>query len=158
MRLVFLTLLLVAGAACERDAAEPSPAAVFDPARPCEVASATEVAEAVGGRAGEARTVEARSKDRTMLCSYAVGAPVGRVTLHVEDDVSEEQFVDRMARDQLNTEELKGPGELAFVHGGVSVSVWEDGRAISASLQQLDDIDEARGALERLANVIAARL
>lgn len=157
MKRLCLAVLLVACAACESDAPAPA-AAVVDPDRPCAFASAGEIAGAVGGTAGTARSVEARSKDGTLLCTYGVGRPFNTVTLYVEDDVSRGEFVDRMARDPLNTDDLDGAGELAYTHGGVAVSVWEDGRAVSASLQHFGEPDATREALERLGQLIDSKL
>lgn len=158
MRWTLVAVLMLACAACDRDAPAPAPA-VVDPERPCEVATAAEIAEAVGASAPPASPLEGVSRGgRIPLCNYGVGRPYTTVTVQVETDVSEDEFVDRMARDPLNTDELEGAGELAYTHGGVAVSVWEDERALSASLQRFDDVDETRGALERLGRLFASKL
>ena len=134
---------------------------VVDPARPCALATADEIAAAVGGRSGDRREERARAPkgaEGALLCLYEVGPPHLTVSLMVETGVSESAFRRRMERDALNTDALDGAGELAFTHGGVAVSVWDDGRAASASLQDFGDPDETREALEELADLFASKL
>jgi hypothetical protein len=158
VRAVVLVIAVVACAACDGSAPAPE-RAVVDPGRPCEVATAAEIADAIGVAAPAASPSEVESIGGTAtLCNYGVGRPYNVVSLHVEDDVSRDEFVDRMARDPLNTDELAGAGELAYTHGGVAVSVWDDERVLSASVQRADDIDEARRALEGLGRLFASKL
>ena len=155
---ILVPLLLVAG--CDSDPPAP-PRAVVDEERPCELATTAEVAAAVRGREIPATPVEARSsmdKSGTLLCNYPVGPPYSSVTLHVEEDVSEDEFRQRMERDPLNADPLDGAGDLAFTHAGVSVSVWEDGRTASASVQHFEGSDDTRRALEELAELIDSKL
>lgn len=157
MRWVLLALLLCGSAACDSDESRPA-AAIVDPGRPCSFASSDEIARAAGSEGGTASPSQGHSKDGTVLCTFGVGDPFTTVSLHVEDDVSEDEFVDRMARDPLNTDELDGAGGLAYTHGGAMVSVWQDGAAVSASVQHLGGRDETREALERLAELIDSKL
>lgn len=156
---MLLALLVCLSSACESDERAPA-SAVVDPDRPCALASTGEIARAVGSETSAPSPLRGHSKDGTILCSYGVGDPFTTVSVHVEDDVSEDEFVDRMARDPLNTDELDDvdAGALAYTHGGATVSVWEDGSAVSASVQHLGDRDETREALERLAELIDSKL
>jgi hypothetical protein len=154
VKTVFFAAILVAAVACDPG----SDVVVVDEERPCAFATGREVAAAVEGRAGAARAVEAIGKDGTLLCTYDVDAPYSTVTLHVETDVSEKEFRARMERDPLNTDPLEGPGDIAFTHGGVGVSVWEDGDAVSASLQHFGDPAVTHNAVRELGELIAAKL
>ena len=149
-----LAAVLAAAGACDSG----SDAVVIDEDRPCAFATGEQVAGAVEGRAGSARAVEARGKDGTLLCAYDVGAPYSTVTLHVETNVPEEEFRARMERDPLNADPLEGVGDVAFTYAGVDVSVWEDGDAVSASLQHFGDPAVTHNALRELGELIAAKL
>jgi hypothetical protein len=80
------------------------------------------------------------------------------VALHVETDVPEDEFRERMQRDPLNTDPVEGAGDLAFTHATTGVSVWEDRDAMSASLQHFGDPDATRETLEGLAGLIDSKL
>ena len=154
-----MLILLACLPACE-GSETPAPV-VVDPARPCAFATADEIAAAVGGLSGDRREGSARAPEGAegaRLCLYDVGPPHLTVTLHVQTGMTEESFRDRMERDPLNTDPLEGAGELAFTHGGVAVSVWEDGRAVSASLQDFGEPDETREALKALAELFESKL
>jgi hypothetical protein len=158
MRILALALLVTAAAACE-SAEEPKPAAVvLDEDRPCAVATPEEVAAVTGGEPGAVRAGEGHSKDGTVLCTYEVGPPFSSVTVYVDTDVSADAFRERMERDPLNIDPLDGAGDLAFTRAGVEVSVWEDGAAVSASVQHFDDPDSTREAIEGLAELIDSKL
>ena len=154
MKAVFLAAVLTAGMACAPGSAD----VVVDEERPCAFATGGEVAGAVEGRAGTARAVEAMSKDGTLLCSYGVGPPHTTVTLHIETGVSEEEFRARMEEDPLNADPLEGVGDLAFTRAGVDVSVWENGDAVTASVQHFGDPAVTHNALRELAGLIADKL
>jgi hypothetical protein len=151
-------LLLLVAIGCEEGREPSRPDVVVDAREPCAFATPAEIAAATGGSAGERDERPARGPGDVVLCHYDVGPPYSSVTLYVESPVSAEAFRRRMERDPLNTDPLDGYGELAFTHGGVGVSVWEGGRAVSASLQHFGDIDEARVALEGLAELMDAKL
>lgn len=157
MRAFALSLLLLAAVAC--DEGRPArPAVVVDARDPCAFATSEEIAAAVEGRPGERNERRARGPGDVVLCHYDTGQPHSSVTLNVETSVSEDEFRRRMERDPLNTDPLEGYGAAAFTHAGVSVVVWEDGRAVSAGLQHLTDVDAAREALEGLAKLIDTKL
>jgi hypothetical protein len=157
VRLAHALLALLVCAACQTERPVVRTGEV-DPARPCAFATTAEIAAAVGGEAERSRTVESRSKDGTLLCTYGVGRPFSTVTLHVDTGVSEDEFREVMGRDPINSDPLGGAGDLAFTHAGVNVSVWKDGRTASASVQHADDPDGTRAALENLAGLIASKL
>ena len=153
-----IVVLLVAGCDAEEVPPMPDPerAVVVDEEDPCGVVTSEEMAEATGGRAG--RTREAQGHSSELLCSYPVGPPYSTVTVHVETDVSEAEFRRRMERDPINTERLQGVGDLAFTHGLVAVSVWEDGRAVSASVQHFSDPARTEAVVLEIGELIDSKL
>lgn len=159
MRIVVLGALLAVAAACDPGA--PAPETVVDEERPCELAAPAEIAAAIRADVASAAPVESRTstdESRTLLCHYDAGRPYGSVTLHVETGVSEDEFRERMRRDPLNTDPLEGVGGMAFTHAASGVSVWEDGDAVSASLQYFGEPEVTRRTLEDLAALIDSKL
>lgn len=158
MRTLALALVLTAAVACDSSEAPEPAAVVLDEEQPCAVATPEEIAAVTGGEPGGVRVGEGHSKDGTLLCTYDVGPPYSSVTLYVETGVSKDDFRARMERDPLNTDPLEGAGDLAFTQAGVGVSVWEDGDAVSASVQHFDDPDSTRAVVEGLAELIESKL
>ena len=134
---------------------------VVDPKDPCSVLSAEEVAEAIAREVTSEDEVESRpdQEGRTVpLCHYATTQPYGSVVVYLEEESSEDDFRARMRRDPINTEEVEDLGDLAFFHGGVSLSVLVADASVSMSVQMFDTVEEAQVALRNVAEIAVERL
>jgi hypothetical protein len=152
--LLLCTLLLVA---CDPDAPDPSKQEAVraaDPSDPCSLLSSGDIAGAVARRdVEEGREVESRPDSRgatVPLCVFRTGPPYASVTIYVENPVAEEEFRGRIERDPINTKEVTDIGELAFIHAGVSLSLFVADTAITATVQHFDSVADTEVVLRKI--------
>ena len=94
-----------------------------DPADPCSLLSPAQIASVATIEVSSERQVQSRADpqdDSVPLCMYAT-QPFNSLTLHLESPVSERDFLPRLRRDPLNTKEIEGVGDMAFLHAGASI-------------------------------------
>ena len=160
MRKCAAMVLVLLSVACQGDGSEPHTQerpALVQPSQPCALLTAEEIGEAVGTPSREGEEVSSISGD-VRLCTYRTGPPYASITVQVEWPMTQEQFQRRMKKDPINTEEMTGLGDLAFVHAGVSLSVLSRETAVSASVQHFKSVDDTQVMLRSLGETIVSKL
>lgn len=167
--LVALALLL---AACGNPdvtqpvfAATPSPAgsaAPIDPRDPCALLTPEDIAAATGGEVSEGQEREGMKmrpdEDFNPLCVYRTGPPYASVAVYIERPETPEGFRRRMEEDPINTFEVEGLGDAAFIFAGVGLSMLVDDTAVSATVQHFDTVEQTQDVLTKLGETIVRRI
>jgi hypothetical protein len=130
---------------------------VVDPSDPCSLLSPDLIASAANIEVSRERRVQSRAEESVPLCMYPT-QPFNSVTLHLESPVSKTDFVKRLQRDPLNTNDVSGIGDMGFVHAGASIQTFVDGTVVGISAQHLTTVEETERALIAIAKRAVAQL
>ena len=161
MSSILLALLMIG---CGTDAPAPEKseeAHAVDPTDPCSFLSRRDIAEAVGGDVKEGQEVKSRPNregESVPLCIYTTGPPYASVMIQVESPVTEKEFQRHLRRDPLNTKEVLDIGDLAYIHGAVSLSVFMADAAVTATVQDLDSAANTEVVLRKIGSAIVRRM
>jgi hypothetical protein len=133
----------------------------IDPSDPCSLLTSDQVAGVLGLEVREAREIESIADPRgnsVPLCRYQTEKPYRSVTLYVESPASESEFKKNLGRDPVNTTQLEGIGDLAFVHAGVQLATLVQGTVISVTVQDFDTVEETEVVLRKIAQAAVREL
>ena len=133
---------------------------VVDPSDPCSLLSPDLIASAANIEVSRERRVQSRADshgESIPLCMYAT-QPFNSVALHLESPVTKNDFVRRLKRDPLNTKDVAGIGDRAFLHAGASIQTFVDRTVVGISAQHLTTVEETEGALIAIAKRAVAQL
>lgn len=161
MGLVLLTVLLIG---CDADAPAPPKSGqgqAVDPTDPCSFLSGQDIGEAVGSEVEDGREVESIPNpegESIPMCLYRTGPPYASVTIYVENPVTEQEFQRRSQRDVLNTKDLTDLADLAYIHGGVSLSLLMADVAITATVQHFDSVEDTEVVLGKIGTAAVYRM
>ena len=92
------------------------------------------------------------------LCMYRVGRPYTSLTIHVERPRTEADFSRELTEDPLNTRAIPDLGDLAYIHGGVSLSLFLEDTAVTATVQHFDSVERTEVFLRKIAHAALDRL
>jgi hypothetical protein len=151
---VLLALLLIGCGAAAPASSKSEEVQTLDPTDPCSLLKPLEIAEAVRSDVEQEQEVESRPNrdgESVPLCTYRTGPPYASVTIQVHSPITEQEFRRRLRFDPLNTKELSNIGDLAFIHAGVSLSLFMPDAAVTATVQHFDTVAKTEVVLRRMA-------
>lgn len=140
----------------ERPAPERQIQSVTDD-EPCDLLSIAQVERALSTRVRNQGEVGSHQPG-VRLCRYGVGRPYASITVYVEHDVRVEEFEKRRDRDPINTKNVAGFGDGAFIHACVSLSLLSDDAFVAVGVQHFDTCEDTAGVLRRLADQVLLAL